>query len=99
MYKNVNINSEDEKEKALKLQFSRLFTSVCERIRTLDLLVRSQTLYPAELHTLIVDRRGPIYEVDWEDPVYTRSAHRQRRFACATLLTVDRRGPSDEVGF
>ncbi len=29
---------------------------VCERIRTLDLLVRSQTLYPAELHTLTVDR-------------------------------------------
>ena len=27
---------------------------VCERIRTLDLLVRSQTLYPAELHTHII---------------------------------------------
>ena len=32
---------------------------VCERIRTLDLLVRSQTLYPAELHTLNVDRGRP----------------------------------------
>ena len=29
--------------------FKRLF-NVRERIRTLDLLVRSQTLYPAELH-------------------------------------------------
>ena len=26
------------------------FLSVCDKIRTRDLLVRSQTLYPAELH-------------------------------------------------
>ncbi len=27
------------------------YNSVCDKIRTRDLLVRSQTLYPAELHT------------------------------------------------
>ena len=33
------------------LDFSRFPDSVCERIRTPGLLIRSQTLYPAELRT------------------------------------------------
>ena len=47
---------------------------VCERIRTLDLLVRSQTLYPAELHTLNVVRRDPIRVANWEDALLHREA-------------------------
>ncbi len=44
---------EKKKKKTTKnlLQFpAGGFLSVCDKIRTRDLLVRSQTLYPAELH-------------------------------------------------
>ncbi len=44
----VPLNLKGYKKGILNLQDA--FYSVRERIRTLDLLVRSQTLYPAELH-------------------------------------------------
>ena len=69
-------------ETPIKSAFRAFNVNVCERIRTLDLLVRSQTLYPAELHTLNVDRG---HRLRW-DPVYTWSAATKSLLNGATHL-------------
>ena len=62
--KQIEIGCLNDRQKSEKASFmdafsfsqypqNRAFFNVREKIRTPDLLVRSQTLYPAELHALI----------------------------------------------
>ena len=50
----IRIFSTKNKQKRLNIDISACLISVRERIRTPDTLVRSQVLYPAELHTHII---------------------------------------------